>query len=339
MKKTDLLSISIIIATFNSERTIDECLKSVKFQDYPKELLELIVVDGGSKDKTIFIAKKYGAKVINVSSDKQNAEYNKGVGVNFAKNEIIFLIDHDNILPHKHWFEKMIAPFLNYPSLVGVEPLRFFYDKKMTALDRYFALIGGSDPVAYYLGKNSHLSWMFDKYNLYGEARDFGEYYIVKFSPRKIPALGGNGAAIRRELLLKHAKADPGHFFHIDVNVDLIKKGYNTYGIFKDAIIHLTNNKYIPFLMRRAYFIQKYYFEDKKKRRYSVYEPEEDKLNLLKYVFYSLTIVVPLFDAVRGFVKIRDFAWFLHPVMSFCMVFVYGIPTVKEKIKNVVLER
>ena len=329
-EKQMFLSVSVVMASFNSERTISKSLESVRSQNYPQEMIEIIIADGGSKDKTLTIAKKYNVRINNVPQELQNAEYNKGIGVNAAKNEILLLLDSDNILPHKEWMSKMIVPFIQNKNIVGVEPLRFHYDPKMTLLDRYFSLLGGNDPVAYYLNKDSHLSWAFEIYNLYGKSKDMGDYYLVTFSPGKIPALGGNGAAIRRKLLLKEASADPDHFFHIDVNVDLIRKGYNTYAIFKDSIIHLTNNNVIPFLKRRKYYIEKYHFEDMSKRRFSVYEPPKDTFNLIKYCFYSATFIKPLYDSLRGFVKIRDIAWFLHPVMCFAMLLIYGSATIKQ---------
>ena len=150
--------------------------------------------------------------------------------------------------------------------------------------------------------------------------------------------MGANGALVRRKLLLKEAKADLKHFFHIDVQVDLIRKGFNTYAMIKDTIIHLTNNKLFTFLMRRKYYIEKYHFQDFSLRRFSVYEPGKDRLNLIKYVLLSVTIIVPLFDAIRGFIKIRDVAWFVHPLMCLGMLVVYGVPTLKEEAKRVFLE-
>src|SRR5258705_13093639 len=99
MSKIKELSISIIIPTFNSARTLQKVLESISKQNYPKKLLEVIAVDGGSKDQTLEILKKYSVKIIRVAPDKQNAEYNKGVGIHKAKNEILLLIDHDNVLP------------------------------------------------------------------------------------------------------------------------------------------------------------------------------------------------------------------------------------------------
>lgn len=337
MKQKITPSISIVIATFNSERTLSLCLEKIKEQVYDKRKLEIILADGGSTDSTLSIAKKYGAKVINVNPKKQNAEYNKGMGVKNAKNEIVLLLDHDNIMPHNKWLEKIVFPLISDNEIIGAEPLRFHYDRTMTLLDRYFALFGGSDPVVYYLGKNSHLSWANKKYNLMGKSKDMGEYYQIAFSSEKIPALGGNGAAFRRKELLRFSKADPDNFIHTDVVADLIRGGHNNYAIIKDTIIHLTNNKVIAFLNRRKYFIEKYQLEDAFKRRYNIYDPSKDRIKLFKYIIFSVTFIVPVWDSIKGFSKLKDLAWFLHPFMCFSFLFIYSLPVFKGGARHVIL--
>ncbi|MCD6457851.1 MAG: glycosyltransferase [Thermoproteales archaeon] len=49
--------VSVIILTYNFERFIEVCLQSIKNQTYKN--IEIIVVDKGSKDRTVSIAKKY----------------------------------------------------------------------------------------------------------------------------------------------------------------------------------------------------------------------------------------------------------------------------------------
>ena len=57
--------ISVVLATYNEEKNIEQCLSSVKsFAD------EIIVVDGSSKDKTRELAKSMGAKVIKTTNKK-----------------------------------------------------------------------------------------------------------------------------------------------------------------------------------------------------------------------------------------------------------------------------
>jgi glycosyltransferase involved in cell wall biosynthesis len=51
------LKISIITPTFNSEKYLERCIKSIQSQDYNS--IEHIIVDGDSNDETINIIKKY----------------------------------------------------------------------------------------------------------------------------------------------------------------------------------------------------------------------------------------------------------------------------------------
>lgn len=331
-----LPSVSCIIPTYNSSDTLRECLTSVFNQNYPKDKLEVIIVDGGSKDNTLEILKKFNIKLYKVPPKYQEAEYNKGVGVSHAKNELILLIDHDNVLPHKNWLKRMVKPLMDNKNITGSEVLRFNYNPHDYMLDRYFALIGGVDPVPYYLGKDAKLSWAFDKYNLRGKSIDCGGYYLVEFEPKKIPTIGANGFIIRRKLL-KYTKYDPSHFFHTDINYDLVTKGFNTYAFVKDDIIHFKRTKFsyfLKFLIRRKYIMETQYFERIKKRRYAVYMPSEDKLGIIKYIIYSLTFIKPALDALRGYVKVRDLAWFLHPVVCFCFLIVYSWAVVGRAIKK-----
>lgn len=76
--------ISIIIPTLNEERFISQCLDSVIAQSYPLEKMDIMVVDGGSKDKTREIVQEYHKKYENVRlldnpGKIQSAAFNVGV--------------------------------------------------------------------------------------------------------------------------------------------------------------------------------------------------------------------------------------------------------------------
>ena len=118
--KQSLPSLSVIIATYNSAATLDECLESVVSQKYPKRLVEIILADGGSTDTTRAIGKKYGARVISVNSKKQGAEFNRAAGARSAHHDILLFIDHDNVLPHTSWLTRMVTPFIEDAKAVGV---------------------------------------------------------------------------------------------------------------------------------------------------------------------------------------------------------------------------
>ncbi len=337
--KEALPSVSVVIPTYNSSDSIKECLKSVFDQDYPKENLEVIIVDGGSKDSTLEILTEFKIKPYKVPPKDQEAEYNKGTGLLYAKNELVLFIDADNILPHKNWLRNMVKPLMENEQIVGCEVLRFHYNPKDYILDRYFALLGGTDPVPYYLGKDAKLSWAFDKYNLLGESKDMGGYYLVKFSGKRLSTIGANGFILRRKLL-KFVKPGPLNFFHTDINFDLIQKGFNTYAFVKDDIIHFKRTKisyFIKFLLRRKYIMETQYFERINRRRHAVYVAETDRWNLIKYIVYAITFIKPTYDAIRGYRKVRDVAWFLHPIVCFGFLIVYSWAVIARTIKRVLV--
>ena len=85
--------VSIIIPTYNSEKTLPLCLKSIKRQTYRN--IEVIVVDSYSTDRTVETAKRYGARVIKTRGGLLWARY---LGHLHAKGEIELLLDSDQIL-------------------------------------------------------------------------------------------------------------------------------------------------------------------------------------------------------------------------------------------------
>ncbi len=335
--------ISVVIATFNSERVIDRCLTSLRTLDYPQECIEIIIVDGGSTDNTVSIAEKHHCRIILLSNTTQHPEYNKARGLQFAKSDYILLVDHDNIIPHPLWLRNMLKPIQDDENIVAVEPLRYRYDPSLGLMDRYFALFGVNDPVPYYLGKADRMDYIHSTYNLLGKAVDKGKYYVVTFNknrPEVIPTLGANGYLIQKKFL-HLSNYLPGYYYHIDINVDLVKLGYVKYAFIKDDILHLSNTTFINFLMRRLLFVKEYYLKNRSKRRYSVYT-KEDFPKLLLFVVYTVTLIRPFLDSVRGWLKIRDVAWFVHPFMCWAVLITYStgfIHSYIEKIYGRLLEK
>ena len=59
-------NIAVIIPTLNEELFISKCLDSIIAQSYPLELMDIMVVDGGSKDRTCIIVQEYHTKYENI---------------------------------------------------------------------------------------------------------------------------------------------------------------------------------------------------------------------------------------------------------------------------------
>ena len=96
--------VSIVVATYNGERFLQEQLDSIVNQTYPN--LEIVIVDDASKDGTVAILDQYAASFVNIRVYK--AEQNQGFIKNFQKGmllcqgDYIALSDQDDIwLPEK----------------------------------------------------------------------------------------------------------------------------------------------------------------------------------------------------------------------------------------------
>lgn len=84
-----MATVSVVLATFNEEKNLPACLDSVKnLAD------EIVIVDGTSTDKTVEIAKKYGAKVI-VTDNPPVFHINKQKAIDMATKEWILQLDAD----------------------------------------------------------------------------------------------------------------------------------------------------------------------------------------------------------------------------------------------------
>lgn len=91
------IKISIITIAYNSEKTLEQTIKSVVDQNYPD--LEYIIIDGGSKDRTLDIVNKYRDRISVVVSEPDKGisdAFNKGIGK--ASGDVIGIINSDDLL-------------------------------------------------------------------------------------------------------------------------------------------------------------------------------------------------------------------------------------------------
>lgn len=81
------MKLSAIVITRNAGKKIRDCLLSLKFAD------EVLVIDSGSVDKTLKIAKEYKAKIFSV--EQKGYSYSRNIGAEKANGEWLLYIDSD----------------------------------------------------------------------------------------------------------------------------------------------------------------------------------------------------------------------------------------------------
>lgn len=113
--------ISVIVPSFNEEERIEGCLTSLTHQTLPRDRYEIIVVDGGSKDRTREIAEKYADMVFIQTSPKVGGARNDGAQQ--AKGEILVTTDADTYLP-RDWLERIEKGFVDPQVVMIYGPVR-----------------------------------------------------------------------------------------------------------------------------------------------------------------------------------------------------------------------
>jgi GT2 family glycosyltransferase len=99
--------ISVIVCTYNGNRTIEDCLEGMLRLEYPN--FEVIIVNDGSTDATEEIAKRYGFRVI--STTNHGLSNARNIGLEAATGEIVAYID-DDAYPDPHWLTYLAATFM-----------------------------------------------------------------------------------------------------------------------------------------------------------------------------------------------------------------------------------
>jgi len=102
--------VTVIIPMFNEERYIAQCLESVLANDYPKDLLEILVVDGGSTDRSRDIVVEYLQRysfIHLLDNPKRIMSSALNIGIRNARGEIIVRMDA-HALPDPRYISRCI---------------------------------------------------------------------------------------------------------------------------------------------------------------------------------------------------------------------------------------
>lgn len=149
-------------------------------------------------------------------------------------------------------------------------------------------------------------------------------YYIVEFNTQNAPAMGDNGFMVRKSIIEK-INTDPAKFIHVDDFYELLKKEHHKVGAVKNEIIHFCGSNILKQYQNRVLVKKIFYDEKRGKRKYLVFDPHSvrEKRNLMAFIIFSLTFIVPLLRSMKGYLKVREPAWFLHPVVCVVAFFMY----------------
>ena len=129
MKKT-LPSITIITVNHNGKPLLKRCFDSLESLDYPKDKIEIIMVDNCSSDGSIDLVRKKYPKIKIIESDTNNYCKANNMAIKKAKGDFVALINND-VKADKDWLIEAVSIIDNDSSVAGVGSKILFMDGKI----------------------------------------------------------------------------------------------------------------------------------------------------------------------------------------------------------------
>ncbi|MCS6955736.1 MAG: glycosyltransferase family 2 protein [Candidatus Calescibacterium sp.] len=314
------LFLTIIIATLDSQETLPRVLDSIHKQTFPLNKIEILVVDAGSKDKTIDIAKQYGCRII--PNPKVLPAYAKYIGYKEAKGRYVMYLDSDEVIASERSIQRKIDVFLQNPSVHAVTGSGYISPSEYSFINRYINEFG--DPFSFFFYRISKSSDFF--INLmkrrYKIVKENNNYILFNFQESKnlpIFELVAMGSMIDSDFMKNNFPEiikNPGlipHMFYllISKNVDI--------GIVKDdPLIHYSSNTCKKYLGKiRSRIIQNIFtpakdgFRGRNQFSYGI-----RKYKHYFFIPYAFSILFPLFDSLTLIFTRRHLGYFIHVFLS-----------------------
>lgn len=304
IKETQLPKISITIPTYNESQNIETCLSSIFNQDYPLELLEVLVVDDLSNDNTLELAKKYNVKII--TSGHRDAEISKMIGLHNTSGDLFMYLDADIELVGTDWFRQIVEPLIEDNSLSGSFP-RFIPKKSDPAISRFLRYHELElDPVFQFFCTEISETVIENK----------EKYKICKFDPPKVPPIG---ICVYRRNILENVIGDMKKFMDIDVPVILSKKGFNKFSYVPSCGIYHSNIKgLIEIIHRRQRNIDQIYLPNIETREFTYFNLK-NTYDIIKIGFWMIYANLFIPSLIKGFYKTlknKDIACMYEPIVA-----------------------
>ncbi len=272
MCQSNMIKATVGILTFNSEKYLNRCLNSVK------KFNEILIIDGGSKDDTLKIAKKFKCKIkqqpkqfkFNNNKIRDFSKLRKYI-LKLSKNELVLFLDSDE--------------FLKRTALKKID----FYSKSQTSKKKYYSFLLGRFP----MHKNKIITQKTIFYPNYQERLFYKsniKTFVKPVHERVIP---------NNKYLTKKKIEDASIIFPLDINYQrLYDKCKYYFEIEKTMISRKNFLNSLNFVFHRFLIILKYIFTGlffKSKKLDKDYKDFENKLIKI-HIFFSFKLLLKAFS-------------------------------------------
>ncbi len=261
-------SISVLIPAHNEEKSIAETIENIMLSNYPKDKLEIIIINDGSKDNTAEIVRKFEKKYSNLKLiDKPNSGKadSLNLGIKKARGELIAIVDADS-----------------FPSPESLKKLTgYFNNPKMGAVTSFVTIRNKNEN---FLTKIQSLEYIVMAWNR--KLLDFIDSVSVTNGPLSL---------YRKSILLEIGGFDKNSITEdIEVTWNILDHEYKTALCFDAHVTTITPSKFKPWLRQRTRWgigglqvIQKYKKAFFKKGMFGAF--------IIPYISFSIILSIAAF--------------------------------------------
>ncbi len=302
------MRLSIVLPTYNAQKDLVRFFESVNIQTLPKKEFELLVVDGGSTDKTREIARKNGAKVIH--NPYKLTEPGVALGFQKAKGDLVMVLAADNLFKDPDALETMIRVFGD-KTVVGAFP------KHDTGSgDNWYSwyLNTFTDPFTHFVYGNAANTRTFRRvYKTVTHTSVYDVYDYSSFPVRPIIALA-QGFTIRKKFLPAR-KEISDDILSIYKMIDENKPMAYVHSV---ILYHYTIRDAKQFISKLRRGVENALLRgDSGITKRKVYMTPSQRIRMVLFFPYAFSLVLPLLQSIINAVRFREAAWLIHWFMVF----------------------
>lgn len=315
--------ISVVIATFNSSNTLGRTLESIRNQNFPQKKIEIIIVDGGSSDDTISIARSYGCLI--VKNPKVEPLYAKYTGYLTAKGRYLLYLDHDEELLNPDSLKYRLKMFRQNPNVKAATGYGYVTPDGYQIINRYINEFG--DPFSYFIYRLSkHINFfiptMTQRYTILKNTPEYILFDLASSTSISLIELGAGGGMLDAAYFRKQYPHIKNNYHLIPHFLHLLREDFPALAVMKhDGIMHYSSDNLSGYIQKILWRIKNNIFftgtigasgfigREK-------YQPMTTRLKKYIFIPYAFTLIFPLIDSIRLIISRKDLSYGIHIVLT-----------------------
>lgn len=326
MANENQIVVSVVIATFNSEKILPRVLEAIRNQSFLQDKLEILTVDGGSTDGTRRLAEKYGCRVID--NPKTEPVHAKLLGVQNAKGKYLLFVDHDEVFENRDSIKTRIEALQRHPECKTAFCSGYKRPKNYPALNQYLSEFG--DPFSLFVYYSSKDEKFFSKMlkRKYRLALEEEGYDIISFAGEKrniIVELCCLGTIIDLEYFKKTTDIEKNPTELVQLFYIMLEQGNTKVIVSKsDPLLHYSVDSLKAYLPKLKWRIcNNVHFPEKSEVGFGGRQKYQKGVGLKKYLFipYAVLFPVSLLHGIYLALSRKNAVYLLHPVLCLYVVF------------------